>query len=100
MGVGFLLVLMGAGGAGMSLLVSGLSPLTAATAAKVGGTGVVLIYTPDTFPYQIRIFFFSVFSCINSLLLQIYQTSCLELVRYSTLHNVKFHPLSHLKPPE
>ena len=35
-GTGFLLALEGAGGAGRSLLVNGLSPLAAATAAKVG----------------------------------------------------------------
>ena len=35
-GAGFLLALEGPGGAGGSLLVNGLSPLAAATAAKVG----------------------------------------------------------------
>ena len=35
-GTGFLLVLEGAGGGGGSLLVNGLLPLAAATAAKVG----------------------------------------------------------------
>ena len=58
------------------------------------------IYTPYTFPYQIRIlsFLFQFFLFYKFLPLQIYHMSCLELVRYSTLHNIRFPPwvfLSH-----
>ena len=47
------------------------------------------IYTPNTFPYQIRtdIFFFGFYKFL------IIITPCLELVHYSTLHNTRFHPL-------
>ena len=58
------------------------------------------IYASYTFPYQIRIlsFLFRFFLFYKFLPLQIYHTSCLELVQYSTLCNIRFPPwviLSH-----
>ena len=76
------------------------SLLRASVVSNVKVRCLLGIYAPNTFPYQIRIlyFLFWFFSFINSLPLQIYHMSCLELVHYSTLCNIRFSPwviLSH-----